>query len=981
MSNGPAGQGEIDCTVSPVISYDWDGNVQDATVLLGYRRRYMQQQPRAATLMTALAGARAHLASRFPLGITARLSISLVAVAVLGAAANMLAQESVSIIRIRMSAPPNIPAALSLPATPSGLAPLPPVRPNAPPKKSIDGLTRAVDRFERASQMRAKFDSPAGDGEYLAAAGVLQNSSLDLIDNGFARNARTAAAARLVAEYLDRGRLLVGVADQRRFARIEHSRRLEAIDTRIQHSLGAAWKIFGRVLARQSLLQLRAHFDAIRQHSQAVVSGDAVSTADLDLLAADENAFAASLEAHRKNLEKTDGVNWVAGMREDFDSLVALRTSLYALNVQYDDEVQRFSQAHLLLATAIAAASERSEPPASARAAPLTVPRSLAVPAPAAQPAPAIQSAPAAQLAAAQPVITPAPAGDVPDETPPKESDRSNRNLMASVTIIVILFITAISFLTVRSVLTPVRRILRATAQLANGNMRVRVARGGIRELDNLANAFNEMAARLAAAHAESRTQHETLEATVLERTHKLQQLAQQDPLTSLPNRRHLSALLDAAIESANRDGRYVGVCVLDIDNFKYFNDSLGHVFGDRVLVSVAKRLEEVADGLGFVARLGGDEFTFVYRAATSAAEIEAAGWNLVRAFHKMVSVDDRDFSISVSIGASIYPDHGRDAEVLLRAADSALFRAKELGRSQLAVFTPELTETAATRFTIEQGLRRAIRGAEFELVYQPEINLAGARIGLVEALLRWRMPDGRLARPGEFLGVAEQSGLITEINAWVLRSAAEAASRWFHGGWPEVRVAINISPRQLLDQRFVLQILSLLDEFRLPAKCLELELTEMVLQTGSATIAALRVLQSHGFGIALDDFGTGYSSLSSMEQLPLSRIKLDRSLIAGIDTSARSAAIARAIIDLCGALGLQVTAEGIERPQQFAWLLGYRDMLLQGYLLSDSVPFAEVLGVKASLANKINDLMLSLPARPRPHVVRPNDVKIIANS
>jgi diguanylate cyclase (GGDEF)-like protein len=928
--------------------------------------------------MAALAGARARVASRFPLGITARLSISLVAVAVLGAAANMLAQESVSIIRIRMSAPPNIPAALSLPATPSGLAPQPPVRPNAPPKKSIDGLTRAVDRFERASQMRAKFDSPAGDGEYLAAAGALQNSSLDLIDNGFARNARTAAAARLVAEYLDRGRLLVGVADQRRFARTEHSRRLEAIDTRIQHSLGAAWKIFGRVIARQSLLQLRAHFDAIRQHSQAVVSGDAVSAADLDLLAADENAFAASLEAHRKSLEKTDGVNWVTGMREDFDSLVALRTSLYALNVQYDDEVQRFSQAHSLLATAVVAAFERSEPPASARAA-------LAATAPAAQPAPATQSAPTAQLAtaqlaAAQPAITPAPAGDVPDETPPKESDRSNRNLMASVTIIVILFITAISFLTVRSVLTPVRRILRATAQLANGNMRVRVARGGIRELDNLANAFNEMAARLAAAHAESRTQHENLEATVLERTHKLQQLAQQDPLTSLPNRRHLSALLDAAIESANRDERYVGVCVLDIDNFKYFNDSLGHVFGDRVLVSVAKRLEEVADGLGFVARLGGDEFTFVYRAAASVAEIEAAGWNLVRAFHKMVSVDDRDFSISVSIGASIYPDHGRDAEVLLRAADSALFRAKELGRGQLAVFTPELTETAATRFTIEQGLRRAIRGAEFELAYQPEINLAGARIGLVEALLRWRMPDGRLARPGEFLGVAEQSGLITEINAWVLRSAAEAASRWFHGGWPEVRVAINISPRQLLDQRFVLQILSLLDEFRLPAKCLELELTEMVLQTGSATIAALRVLQSHGFGIALDDFGTGYSSLSSMEQLPLSRIKLDRSLIAGIDTSARSAAIARAIIDLCGALGLQVTAEGIERPQQFAWLLGYRDMLLQGYLLSDPVPFAEVLGVKASLANKINDLMLSLPSRPRPHAVRPNDVKSIAN-
>ena len=550
---------------------------------------------------------------------------------------------------------------------------------------------------------------------------------------------------------------------------------------------------------------------------------------------------------------------------------------------------------------------------------------------------------------------------------------------MAMVTTLVILFITAISILTVRSVLTPVRRILRATARVANGDMRVRVARGGIRELDKLASAFNEMAASLAAAQAQSRAQHENLEATVSERTHKLQQLAQEDPLTSLPNRRHLSALLNAAIECANRDGRYVGVCVLDIDNFKYFNDSLGHVFGDRVLMSVANRLEEIAEGSGFVARLGGDEFTFVYRSAASVEEIEAAGWNLVRAFHSLVSVDGRDLSISVSIGASVYPDHGGDSDVLLRAADSALFRAKELGRSQLAMFTPELTETAATRFTMEQGLRRAIGGAEFELAYQPEINLQSAEIEVVEALLRWRMPDGRLARPGEFLGVAEQSGLISEINAWVLRAAAQDASRWYHGGWPKVRVAINISPRQLLDQRFVQQILALLAEFRLPATCIEIELTEMVLQTGSATIAALRVLQSHGFGIALDDFGTGYSSLSSMEQLPLSRIKLDRSLVAGIDTSTRSAAIARAIIDLCGALGLQVTAEGIERPPQFAWLLGYRDLLLQGYLLCEPVPFEEVLGVKATLASKIHELLLSLPPRSRPRSLQPSDLKSIA--
>ncbi len=938
------------------------------------RCKDMEFRPRAATFTAFLAAARARVAALFPLGITARLSISLAAVAVLGAAANMLAQESVSIIRIRMSMPPNVPAP-SLPAAPSVLIPQPAARPNSLARRSLEGLTGAIDRFERASEVRAKLNSAANDAEYLSAADALERLS---------PNYGEAAIARLVTEYLDRGHVLISVADERRLARFEHAQHTEAIDRRIQTSLDAAWKIFGHVFARQSLLQLRAHRDAIRQHWEALLSGDAVSSADMDLLATSEDAFAASLEAHRKSLEKSEGASWVAGLREDFDALVALRTSLYGLNVQYEDEAQRFSKARSLLATAIAATIAAAatspaavpQPAMPTATAPATEAPTFAATAPATEATTFAATEPASASASASAA---APTGDVPDETAPREADRSNRNLMAMVTTLVILFITAISILTVRSVLTPVRRILRATARVANGDMRVRVARGGIRELDKLTSAFNEMAASLAAAQAQSRAQHENLEATVSERTHKLQQLAQEDPLTSLPNRRHLSALLNAAIECANRDGRYVGVCVLDIDNFKYFNDSLGHVFGDRVLMSVANRLEEIAEGSGFVARLGGDEFTFVYRSAASVEEIEAAGWNLVRAFHSLVSVDGRELSISVSIGASVYPDHGGDSDALLRAADSALFRAKELGRSQLAMFTPELTETAATRFTMEQGLRRAIGGAEFELAYQPEINLQSAEIEVVEALLRWRMPDGRLARPGEFLGVAEQSGLISDINAWVLRAAAQDASRWYHGGWPEVRVAINISPRQLLDQRFVQQILALLAEFRLPATCIEIELTEMVLQTGSATIAALRVLQSHGFGIALDDFGTGYSSLSSMEQLPLSRIKLDRSLVAGIDTSTRSAAIARAIIDLCGALGLQVTAEGIERPQQFAWLLGYRDLLLQGYLLCEPVPFEEVLGVKATLAGKINELLLSLPPRSRPRSLQPSDLKSIA--
>jgi diguanylate cyclase (GGDEF)-like protein len=916
----------------------------------------MESPPRKAPFSALRAAVRARIASLFPLGITARLGISLAAVAVLGAAANMLAQESVSIIRIRMSMPPVLPV-LSLAASPGAIDPPPVAQAAAAQRKNAEELTRAVDRYERASQFRAKTSTVAADIELQSAADALVKS---------ARNAQSTAVSHSVAQFLDGGRALVSVADERRLARVEHSRHFEAIDGQIQRSLDTAWKIFGRVIARQSLLQLRTHLDAIRQHSEALLSGEAVSPAELDLLAASESAFAVSLESHRKNLERSDGLKWVKDLREDFDAMVALRTTLNTLNVRNDDELRRLSEAHSLLASAIAADATVATPTAASPT--LGVHRASQIDSPLA--APTATAATAAGGAEAE---------DAPDEAAPRAADRNKRNVMAIVTAIVILFLTAISVATVRSVLIPVRRILRATARLANGDMRVRVARGGIRELDKLASAFNEMAAALAAAQAQSRAQHENLEATVLQRTHKLQQLAQEDPLTSLPNRRHLSALLNAAIDRAARDGRYVGVCVLDIDNFKYFNDSLGHVFGDRVLMSVANRLEEIADGLGFVARLGGDEFTFVYGAASSIGEIEAAGWDLVRAFHTLVSVDGRDLSISVSIGASIYPEHGRDADVLLRAADSALFRAKELGRGQLAMFSPELTETAATRFSIEQGLRLAIGSGEFELFYQPEINLERSEICVVEALLRWRMPDGRLVRPGEFLGIAEQSGLISEINAWVLRAAAQDASRWYHGGWTEVRVAINISPRQLLDRRFVQQILAMLAEFRLPAKCIELELTEMVLQTGSATIDALRVLQSHGFGIALDDFGTGYSSVSSLEQLPLSRIKLDRSLIASIDTSTRSAAIARAIIDLCGALGLQVTAEGIERPQQFEWLLGDRDLLMQGYLLCSPVPYAEVLGVRATLADTIHNLLLSLPPRARQRASLSKELKSIA--
>jgi EAL domain-containing protein (putative c-di-GMP-specific phosphodiesterase class I) len=320
-------------------------------------------------------------------------------------------------------------------------------------------------------------------------------------------------------------------------------------------------------------------------------------------------------------------------------------------------------------------------------------------------------------------------------------------------------------------------------------------------------------------------------------------------------------------------------------------------------------------------------------------------------------------------VGASIYPDHAQDAEALLKAADAALFRAKALGRSQSYVFTPDLLEAAAAKFSTEQGLRRAIERGEFEFVFQPEVNAETLETALVEALIRWRLPDGTLATPGQFLAIAEESGLIIEISDWVLRTAIEAASHWHHGAWPEARVAINVSPRELFDNRFVDRLCELLQQHRLPARCIEIELTESVLQTGATTIDALKRLRAHGVAIALDDFGTGYSSLASLEQLPLSRVKLDRSLIAGIDTNPRSAAIARAIIGMCQGLGLEITAEGVERPEQFALLLGYPGMYLQGYLLARPVSRDDVAAAMLDVTARSQELLLQLQETGTPNV------------
>jgi len=887
------------------------------------------------------------------LGIVSRLSMALAAVALLAVVANVLLDRSVLIVHTERV----VRNVVTVPTA----APPPPAMPAAQVSAMVslvqqklrsDALLVALADFERATQARIAADAADSTSQWKQSVSALDRAGAD-----YASANDDRAAAKVIRRLEPQQRLatqLIELADMRRDQLARYSERSQAVNQRIKAALDRAWSIFGRVLARRSLLRLRSALDGVRAQFATVVAADPADPASLAALADSEAAFQQIFERYEASLRRSQGHDWDQQMRADLAAMTAIRTQLSATEQQRRTGTDQFTAEGTMLSRLILA--RRSTQVGRAVAAHGS--RTHVI----------LRHGAATAVVAAGAVVQPAAAAVAVPLTDAQgaratASQRHARVLLAWLSALVVGVLALICVLTVRSIVVPIRRMLRATALLAAGTTDARVPRGGIKELDILSVAFNQMAEQLADARQLALAYQQQLEAKVEERTRALQELAAHDPLTRLPNRRQLFALLDTAIEQARQTQRYVGVFFLDIDNFKNINDSLGHAFGDAVLMSISQRLAEAAGPFGFAARLGGDEFTVIFPSAASVEDIHAAGAALVRAFQIPLLVQQRDLVVSVSVGASIYPDHERDGEALLRAADAALFHAKALGRAQLALFTPDLLQIASAKFRTEQGLRRAIERGEFELLFQPEVSLERLETTLVEALIRWRLPDGRYALPGEFLEVAEQSGLIVEVTDWVLRSAIEAASRWHHGSWPQARVAINVSPRLLLDDRFVDMMMKLLLEFHLPARCVEIELTETVLQTGPATIETLRCLRSHGVAIALDDFGTGYSSLASLEKLPLTRIKLDQSLIASIDTSARSAAIARAIIGLCHGLGLEMTAEGIERPEQLPLLVGQRSMYLQGFLFSPPVSRDELLPVMRALPQRLRSLSLALPA------------------
>lgn len=420
---------------------------------------------------------------------------------------------------------------------------------------------------------------------------------------------------------------------------------------------------------------------------------------------------------------------------------------------------------------------------------------------------------------------------------------------------------------------------------------------------------------------------------------------ATHDALTGLPNRTLLYDRMQQAMLHSERYGTLTAIAFLDLDQFKFINDSLGHQVGDELLRITAQRLKSCLRESDTVARQGGDEFVLLL---TSQPNEESVTQTMQRVLHEVAqpwTANDLEFRITCSIGITLYPDDGRDAETLLKHADSAMYKAKELGRNNFQYFSAEMNSTVTDRLDLLNRLRQAIPNDELVLHYQPKLNLADGNIIGVEALIRWKSPHSGMVSPAAFIPLAEETGLIIPIGEWVLQTACRQNRAWQLAGYPPIAISVNLSPRQLARGDIVQQVERVLMETGLEANYLELEITESVMTTDvEKSFAMLTELRAMGVRISLDDFGTGYSSLSYLKRFPVDTLKIDQSFVRDIATDANSAAIVRAIISLGHNLDLNVLAEGIETNEQSIFLQQNGCNEGQGYLISRPVPEADFL-------------------------------------
>ncbi|HWF99616.1 MAG TPA: EAL domain-containing protein [Steroidobacteraceae bacterium] len=753
-------------------------------------------------------------------------------------------------------------------------------------------------------------DSP-GNLQTLTTAGNALQQAVERYFDGTPRPSLTPVTRSLRAQllaHIQDGRQLALDSTERAQWREQRWEALNRVYQLVATAGGTGLTIHGEVITRPSLSALATAIDAVRY-----------SYGPPSVIARRERIFETTLRAHATELSRSPGEAWMGVVQSDFQRAVRLRRDLERLDTR--DLAARRA---LLQQSGVLMKEVQDELQAPSHQGLLDAARYAAI-----------------SAEAAEHTVT-----------------------ASGVTVLVVMGI--VSALLIISISLPVRRLTAATRLLASGDRTVRAPRGGSAEIDELAGSFNTMADRISQAEADLRAQQAELERHVAERTQQLHHLAHHDPLTQLPNRRQLAGRLAGALARARQTGRRVALLFVDMDNFKSLNDTLGHNYGDKVLQGIAQRLQAAAGPNSLVARLGGDEFTLLIEELRTVEEVEQRAGALVATLQQPLTIEGRSLATTASVGASLFPDHADDPEGLLRAADVALFRAKELGRNRYALYRAALYDAAAQRFRLEQALRQAVEAGELLLMFQPEVALGSCEVTALEALLRWRKPGGRIATATEFIHIAEKSGLIHELTGWVLRSATSTVAAWRASGWSDARVAINVSPPQFFESDFVRQIADALESAGLPASALELELTETVLQTGSATIEALRRLRELGISIALDDFGIGYSSLTSLEQLPINRVKLDRMLVEGVDSNPRSAAIVRSIVTLCHGLGLQVVAEGVERPTQLQFLAHCGGpMAVQGYLLAKPVEAAAAAEEAQAATARARAHLAAVPAPP----------------
>lgn len=430
---------------------------------------------------------------------------------------------------------------------------------------------------------------------------------------------------------------------------------------------------------------------------------------------------------------------------------------------------------------------------------------------------------------------------------------------------------------------------------------------------------------------------------TIKDTEDKLVRLAYHDSLTGLPNRLLFNDRLDHALQYSRRHKTMVGLLLLDLDRFKLINDTLGHDAGDQLLEEIAQRLKHSIRGEDTVARLGGDEFAIIIAKLDRMEDAATLSRKIIHAIAAPIQIPDHLLTTSVSIGISVYPDDAIDKETLYKSADVALYAAKDKGRNCYEFYTPSMTQRANEILAIERGLREAIRQNELELFFQPQIGLASGRYVGVEVLLRWNSSQNGMQSPTRFIPVAEESNLIELLGDWVLDSACAQIQKWRAAGIPPVRLAINLSARQIKRPDFVRKFRSVLARYpQMNGYGIDIEVTETALQTDPEITAALKELKSLGFRIAVDDFGTGYSSLHSLKQLPADILKIDRAFIHGIPDDADDKAITTAIIAMGHSLGMEIVAEGIETQEQLEFLASQHCDEVQGFLFSPPVPAHE---------------------------------------